>query len=385
MQLRIFTAACACLLVAGVCPGQDGEKGIDVDFLANYYDQDGEHSPVTGGVGTEDLQVASSAFVVKWTVNPSWTLWADLGFDHITSASTDNIDTNVSSASRLDFRVFETVGVDRAFGSQSVGLSAGYSKEYDYESFHGAVRWSMDFNQKNTTLAASARHFWDTVELIDIDGMNRGTASRDTTDLSLSLTQVLYQRTVGSVEVGYTGQSGFLSTPFHEVILDPSSSKNKNKENQRVAERFPDSREKLYVGLRLNHAFTDRVVQRSYYRFYDDDFGITAHTFESETHFRLPVDIEAWIYPILRYHTQTASDFFGLPRTFSGEERYYTSDYDLRDFDSQKFGAGMRLTGWKKSRAWLLWIRSFECRLTYYTRDYGLDAVSMSYGVGWSF
>jgi hypothetical protein len=191
MQLRIFTAACLCLLTAGICLGQDDEKGIDMDFLVNYYDQDGEHSPVTGGVGTEDLQVASSAFVVKWTLNPSWTLWADVGFDHITSASADNIDSNVSSASRQDIRVFETIGVDRAFGSQSVGLSAGYSKEYDYESFHGALRWSMDFNQKNTTLAASARRFQDDVELIDIDGMNRGTDSRDTTDFSLSLTQAL--------------------------------------------------------------------------------------------------------------------------------------------------------------------------------------------------
>ena len=28
---------------------------IDVDFLLNYYDQDGENSPVTGGIGTAFL------------------------------------------------------------------------------------------------------------------------------------------------------------------------------------------------------------------------------------------------------------------------------------------------------------------------------------------
>ena len=36
----------------------DGD-GLAVTFLFNYYDQDGDRSPVTGGIGTEDLQVAA--------------------------------------------------------------------------------------------------------------------------------------------------------------------------------------------------------------------------------------------------------------------------------------------------------------------------------------
>ena len=43
-----------------------GGAGVDGEFLFNYYDQDGDHSPVTGGLGTEALQVLSPVVVAQW-------------------------------------------------------------------------------------------------------------------------------------------------------------------------------------------------------------------------------------------------------------------------------------------------------------------------------
>ncbi len=370
---------------------------IDVDFLLNYYDQDGEHSPVTGGVGTEDLQVLAPVFVVRWAVSDDWTLNFDLGVDGITSASTDridadSIDTEVSSASRQDTRAYTHVTASRRWREdQTWRFGVSLSREYDYSSLGGNVGWSIDFNQRNTTFTAGLGYFSDTVDLYDIDGINQSEDDRETGDLSLSLTHVLGPRTVGSVEIGYTTQSGFLSTPFHEVILAPTPEFPRRGTNgelpagQHVTERLPDSRQRMAVGLSLNHTFSKRIVQRLSYRYYDDDWGVAAHTVEAETHFRLPTETEAWIYPILRFHSQTGSDYFGLPGTFSGGEAYFTADRDLSEFDSEKFGLGLRLGFRHKQAGFWSKLRSFESRLATYSRDDGLDAISFSLALGWRF
>ncbi len=377
MHLRM-----CCLALLGVLAAAPA-AAIDVDFLLNYYDQDGEHSPVTGGVGTEDLQVVAPVFVVRWAASDDWTLNFDLGVDGITSASTDNIDAEVSSASRQDTRAHTQVTASRRWReNQTWRFGVSMSREYDYTSVGGNLGWSIDFNQRNTTFSAGLRYFSDTVDLYDVVGVNQGEDDRQTGDLSLSLTHVLGPRTVGSVEIGYTSQSGFLSTPFHEVILAPTPG---FPEGEHVTERLPDSRQRMAVGLSLNHTFTKRIVQRLSYRYYDDDWGVAAHTVEAETHFRLPGETEAWIYPILRFHSQTGSDYFGLPGTFSGGEAYFTADRDLSELDSEKFGLGLRLGFKHKKSGFFSKLRSFESRLASYSRDDGLDAVSFSLALGWRF
>ena len=184
------------------------------------------------------------------------------------------------------------------------------------------------------------------------------------------------------MELGYTAQSGFLATPFHEVILAPTPA---FPAGEHVVERLPDSRTRLALGLRLNHTFSKRVVQRLHYRFYDDDWGIRAHTVEAETHFKLPLEREVWGLPILRYHTQTASDYFGLPGTFTGAEPFRTADRDLSEFVSHKLGLGLRLQFRRQKSGFLSKLRSLETRLATYSRDDGLDSISFSLALGWRF
>ena len=375
-------------------PPPDAEEGIDVDFLLNYYEQDGDHSPVTGGIGTEELDVIAPVFLVDWRKGGRWSWRAELGVDAITSASTDNMDLGeavVSGASRLDNRAYTSVTASRALEKQTIGLTLGLSNEYDYQSIRLGGNWSRDFRRQNTTLSAALMHYNDTVELYGIDGVLRGDDDRTTTDLSVSVSQVLGKKTVGSIEVFVSDQSGFLSTPFHEVILAPTPM---FAAGQVVAERLPDARTRTAVGLRVNHAFSKKVVGRFYYRFYDDDWGITAGTIEFEPRFRLPTESEMWLYPILRFHSQTESDHFGLPRTLTSGDSYRTADRELGEFNSEKYGLGWKVARVPADRQrgggrlrWLGGIRSlrrFETRVTTYSRDDGLDSLSASFAFGWT-
>lgn len=355
------------------------ERPIDVDFLFNYYNQDGERSPVTGGVGSEAMDVVGPLVILNWQVSDDWKLKADLGADSISSASIDAMDDNLSSASKLDTRAYTSVTMTHERPEQTWGFTGGLSTEYDYNSLFGGVSWSRDFRQETTTLGASLRHYADTVDLYDIDGVNRGEDDRSTTDLSLSLSQVLGRRTVGSLELSLSDQSGFLSTPFHEVILRAPE----GGEGEHVTERLPDSRRRTALGLRLNHAFTPRIVGRFGLRVYDDDWGIQATTLEVEPHFRVGRKHDTWIFPILRLHDQTGSDYYAPPETFTGSEDFFTADGDLGSFGSQKYGLGWRWNrgNGRRVKGWNL----FETRVTYYTREDGLEAISTSLHFGRTF
>jgi hypothetical protein len=360
-----------------------GGSELDVDILFNYYEQDGENSPVTGGIGTEEMDVISPVILLRWKQSERWTYQAQLGIDNISSASTDNIDlgeAEVSSASRLDNRAYSTLTATRTMEQQDVGVTFGFSKEYDYSSFMGGLSWSRNFRQQNTTLSAGLRHYSDTIDLYGIDGIERGQDDRSTTDFNFGWTEVLGPKTLGSLELSVSSQDGFLSTPFHEVILAPTP---QFPDGQRVAERLPDSRLRTALALRLSHAVSKRFVPRFYYRLYDDDWGVQSHTAEVELWFRLPTEREQWIYPIARYYTQDAADYFGLPRTFDSGTEFLTADRDLSEFTSDKYGLGWRWNlGGASGRGRL---RYFETRLTTYSRDDGLDSTSLSFGIGFRF
>lgn len=369
---RTLTAlAATTLLFAPLALAQENQ-GIQVDFLAGYYDQDGDNSPVTGGRGSEELQSISPVFLVKYTTKSGWNLSGMLGADNITSASTDNMDldangVNLSGASRNDTRVFTNLAAGRSFGSQTWGGSIGFSKEYDYTSMSAGLNWSLDFNGKNDTIGVAATHYQDDIELYNIHGIVDGTDSRETTDLSLSWTHVFSPKMVGMLEYSVSDASGWLSSPFQEVIFQDGTV---------VQERLPDARTRNALRFSLNHAFSEGFVLRTYLRHYDDDWNITADSIELEPYFKLAGD--RWIYPIFRFHSQDGSEYFGLPETFTADAPYYTADGDLSTFNSIKFGVGYEVSG-RKGR-----IKRYQVRATYYDRDDGLTSFNVSFGLGFN-
>lgn len=354
-----------CFLVLPVFAQE--EKTWEIDFLAGYYDQDGDHSAVTGGEGTESLQSASPVFSITFNPSQKWSHHAKVGFDNVTSASIDAMD-NVSGASRKDNRVFLDYTGTRDFGDQQLSGSFGFSNEYDYQSLHAGVSGSFDFNHKNTTFAGSVTFYDDTIDLYDIDGVNQGEDTRETLDVSLSWTQVLSRKTLFSAEVFLSDQSGFLSSPFQEVILS---------NGVHVAERLPDARTRTSVTLKLNQAWTPNFIMRHGYRHYDDDFEIQADTLELEPYFRVG-EANRWFSIFARFHQQDGSDYFVLPNQALPSDTYYTADRDLSTFDSFRVGVGYSTDVANG------FLDSYHVRLSYYDRDDGLTAFNISFGFGWS-
>ena len=360
------------LLITPLLAQVDGK--LEIDFMSSYYDQDGENSPVNGGVGSEELTSASPIIAVRYTLG-SWNLSGTFGLDNVTSASIDAMDDNapagfnVSSASRKDNRGFAQLSAGRAWAGSNWNFNLGFSKEYDYKSINAGLGWSRSFNQNNTTLSAALHHYMDDIDVYNIHGVETGTDERETTDLSITLSQVLSSRTQGSIELFWSDQSGLLSSPFQEVIFNDGS---------RAAERLPDARTRTGAKLSLNHAWRPNLIHRNGLRVYDDDFGVQAITIEQELHFKLSSKRETWVYPIFRYHQQDGSDYFGLPQTFDPGAPWYTADRDLSEFDSMRYGLGAQIA--LNGRRF----KNLDVRLTYYDRDDGLTAFNLSFGLRWS-
>src|SRR5688500_18974142 len=87
----------------------------EIDFVSGYYNQDGNHSAVTGGIGTEKLTDFANTIELKFSRydlrERKKTLSFELGIDHYSSASSDKIDpATITSASYSDNRVYPTIG-----------------------------------------------------------------------------------------------------------------------------------------------------------------------------------------------------------------------------------------------------------------------------------
>lgn len=354
----------------------------DVYLLLSYYGQDGDHSAVTGGTGTEKLTVYAPEINVQHHFNEANRLEFNTGIDVITSASTDKIDFVVSSASRRDSRIHSNLGYSHFFKKQglTLGGATAFSIESDYTSLGGSV-WARHLNpSQSREVGLSMQVFLDDLRWGRLDDDYRRPVTliypselrykewfniynRQSFNFEASIYQVVNQRLAIAVYPGLTYQRGLLCTPFHRVYF------NDNKTTR--VENLPDRRLRIPLGIQANAFLGGRWVARIYYRWYWDDMGIRAHTFDLET----PVKITPvlTLLPFCRFYTQTASTYFKPYRAHSLPETYYSSDYDLSAFQSLKAGLGIRCSPYSK-----IWKRvdfkALELRYAFYSRTDGLTA-----------
>lgn len=316
----------------------------EVNFVSSYYQQDGNNSAVTGGIGTEKLTDFATTLDVKLSRYDSKyrkrSLTAEVGIDVYSSASSDKIDPNtISSASSGDVRVYPSLTyaiTDDKKGS-TVSFNGSISSEYDYFSAGAGMGWSKLSKDRNREFSARAQVFLDTwtvilpVELRSGNSLSGSLLPRNSYSGSFTISQVITTRLqlIALLDVAY--QTGQLATLFHRTYFTDGSHE---------VENLPDSRVKIPIGLRANYFLGDRFIIRSFYRYYIDNWGLKAHTLEVET----PIKITPFfsVSPFYRYYKQSAVKYFAPYQQHSLSESFYTSDYDLSDLNSTMFGMGIR-------------------------------------------
>ena len=441
-------------------------ESAEIDMLLSYYKQDGQHSAVSGGIGSEKLTDIVSNLVVNIPLNEDDVLTIDTGISSYTSASSSNInpfnasgasggggddddDRNIAAGSPTGTPWQASSGASAQ--DQLVSLTANYShssdsrnfiwnsdvsvsNEYDYTSvgFGGGI--AKLFNKKNTEIGIKVNAYLDQwrpiyptelheydkygvqfqsngyfagVTIYDQNGIvstaynpNKFKAitkvNRNSYSASFSFSQILTKRAQISLFFDLLSQEGLLSTPYQRIyfadkanyyIGDPQYIHNyetsRNRGVYRLAddiERLPSTRFKVPIGARLNFYINETFKLRTYYRYYSDDWGITAHTANLE----IPVKISEKysILPMYRYYTQLQSNYFAPFEKHLSTEEFYSSDYDLSTFKSNQFGLGISyLDIFTEAKILTLGLKNIDFRYNYYKRSDGMHAGIVTLGI----
>ena len=323
---------------------------IDIEVFYSFYDQDGNHSAVTGGEGTEKLMVNDFGLNFGLTVDTSHTIIFETYVDIISSASVDNIDFIRSSASEHDNHISLQVGYQYQskkapfllgakylFGLESDYLSNGFniwgsltSKDFTRNlslsiiCYFDDLRWgrfSEAADYKPTTLVYPVELRYK--QWFDI-------YRRNTYNVNAGFRQDINKHISLQFDLSLIYQQGLISTSFHRIFFYDSDSG--------VVENLPRQRIQVPVGIGLNSFITNHWILKAYYRFYWDDLGITAHTLTLES--PIKINYKYTLYPFVRYYQQTSSVYFKPFKEHSAKDEFFTSDYDLSGFSSYKAGIG---------------------------------------------
>ena len=381
---------------SGASRGEDDDDDDDDDDDRRPSKQ--AVSPVTGSPWVASSGASNSDVWVN----------ANVSYSHSSDDRNTLYNTNLSIAKEYDYFSFGAgANITRLFNQQNTEISIGGSiyldswrpeypteiKTYIEENgnlnadfFNGVPIWDQNGNaiDKNASTAWHPQKNY----LINDKG-------RDTYTLSLGFSQILSKRLQIALFTDITYQKGWLANPMQRVYFAdvenfyignpadiPYYTSPQNTQVFQLAddiERLPDSRFKIPVGMRFNYYINEFLVLRTYYRYYQDDWGIRSNTFNIE----LPIKISArfTLYPGYRYYDQTAADYFAPYEKHLSTDLYYTSDYDLSAFDANQYGLGIKYANpVSPVKIWKLGIKNISLNYHYYTRSTGLDAHIISLG-----
>lgn len=350
----------------------------EVNLVSSYYMQDGNNAAVTGGIGSEKLTDIANVIDVTLARYDKklrkHTFGLEVGIDNYTSASSDMIDLKAnSSASHADRRIYPSLNwsMENEAKGTTMGAALSLSTEFDYKSLGANIFFAQKTKNRTGEFSARFQVYLDQVTLVapvelrtNGSGSENdyGTSARNTFAGSLSYAQIINERLQVMFLVDIVQQQGYLSLPFHRVYFNDGSVHQEN---------LPDNRLKIPLGFRANYFLGDLFIIRAYYRYYTDSWALKAHTADLE----VPVKLSPFlsVTPFYRFYSQTGSKYFAPYRDHTTRDAYYTSNYDVSTFNSNFFGAGIRVTP-SKGVFGITAFNMAEIRYGHYTKNIGMNS-----------
>jgi len=356
----------------------------EVNFVHGYYQQSGQNAAVEGGEGDETLQDFSNVISVSLLKGDAkgreHTFTAKVGVDYYSSASSDQIDPRtISGASSADVRVYPSFSwnVYNEEKRREFGANLALSTEYDYISSGFGFSLGGHSKDKNTNWVLRGQTYidqWSLIYPIELRGREELSRSdRSSFSGSFVVSRVLTKRLQVALMADYVYQSGLLSTPYHRFYFANS--------NMATLEKLPEQRSKFPVGVRLNYFLGDRIIVKTWARYYSDNWGLKASTAQIELPFKLTSFMS--VYPFYRYYDQQGIKYFFEKSVLEqGTSEFYTSDFDLSSFRSDFYGIGFRWAppdGFIKSDWAKLKLGQIGIRYGHYQRSTGLQSDIISF------
>ena len=307
-------------------PPENAELGLR---YSNYKEDDIASSKAFGG-RSERMEVDVAQFHLLAPVADNWAVALDVGWEDMSGASPWFVGQSadgeskvvMSGASIEDTRTEVSVTTRYYYDRGSAGFNYTRSDEDDYESDAISVDGSLDSADGMTTysaaLSASADDITPTQGLIPTNTLED---EKDIRSAWVGVNRIVSKRAMLRFGLSYTYRDGFLTDPY------------------KLRDQRPDTRREwtLQGGYR-HYLVNTRSAIHLDYRYFDDDWGVAAHTVDFAWHQN--VGERSALIPFLRYYTQDQADFFTNRVDFG--DRYYADDYRLSAYGAISLGLRLR-------------------------------------------
>ena len=282
------------------------------------------------------MKVSESVAWMRIPLGENWEVAGSRLLDVVSGASAARVSnqsgrpvqiiTGASGEPIKDRRNGGDVSVKRKIGDGTISLSQATSREEDYKSRAFGAAATIDFNERNTTIALGYGKSDDEVRSVDDPGLR---ANRKSRELLFGVTQLLDRHSLLQSNLANTRNSGYMSDPYRSTIsfyrdgLFPPL--------VLVKDSRPDSRDQWAWLTRYKRTLPAQLaVISTEYRYYRDDWGIRAHTLYASW---LQTMSERWkLEAGLRYHSQNEADFYRAEITQRPVPKYTSSDQRLAGF-----------------------------------------------------
>ena len=311
--------------------------GIELESIRarfSHFDQNGHgyqsqadrpdlHRPGSEAVTIEQPQVEIVAKQGKATHR----LWIPL--DIITAASPDALDA-VSTASRVNeagnFELSTRYQQDRRTAWL---FHANFHLEEPFRSWMLGVGGAHSFFEDNTVFSWTVNQVVDWLDRFNIFGTRLGRGYRSTTNVNVSITQLLSPTTVGYLGYSFTFQTGELGNTWNSVAVDKGGD-----HLELDGELLPSVRHRHALVARLSQSLPWHGIFKASYRFYVDSWSLIGNTVEAQLYQR--VGRQFYVRANYRFHHQTGVGFFTAIADPAAKLR--TADSDLAPFVAHTVG-----------------------------------------------
>jgi hypothetical protein len=291
---------------------------------AMYHRYDG------GGVTIDGPSV-----LVRENFKDTYSLSANYYVDKVSSASIDVVTSGASAYSeeRTEYSLSGDYLYDRSL--LSAGLTSSDENDYQADTVFFGV--SQDMFGDLTTVNFGYARGNDTVEQTGNDNFQEDI---DRQNYRLGISQILTANLLMAVNYEAITDEGFLNNPYrnYRYLVDPNDPLLGYQQAQEV---YPNTRSSDALAIRFSYYLPYRAALKAEYRFFTDDWGIDADTYQlSYTH---PLG-QLWIIDLkYRFYQQGETDFYDdLFQTASRDEKDYRArDKELSDFDSSTYSVGV--------------------------------------------
>ncbi|VAW78320.1 hypothetical protein MNBD_GAMMA13-678, partial [hydrothermal vent metagenome] len=248
---------------------------------------------------------------------------------YVDSISSASVDVVTQGSAYSEQRTQWSGSVDYLHADTTMTAAYANSSESDYKSDTYAFSISQSMFGDLTTVALGYSYGADTITST-VDDQFRDNA--DHKNFHVSLTQIVTKNWLLSLNYDLITDSGYLQSPYRSILVLNDPDNLSAGTNFNTAERYPSTRTSNAASASMLYYLPYRASLELSYRFFNDDWGISANT--AKIGYTHPL-WDRWIVDAgFRYYEQSSADFYADLFDRPDQQNFVARDKELSNFQN---------------------------------------------------